>query len=200
MWDHRPTADELLGARVARGWAATPTATVDGLVILVHAACRLRLTRTLALALALAGCPKTAPISAVDAPFIDADLAVDAPQPPYSDTIPLDGSNDFATGEAFPTTTAGYAADIAWDSDNIYIGYTGMDLETDTVDASTKWLFAYFDVDPGNATGALVTQTYNTQHATLPTGFGAELYFRWKCDGTFTTSELVQRQRCRRCG
>jgi hypothetical protein len=39
-WDHRPTADELLDARIARGWTATPTGTVDGPVVLGHAACR----------------------------------------------------------------------------------------------------------------------------------------------------------------
>jgi hypothetical protein len=40
VWDHRPTADELLAARTAAGWTATPTATVDGEVVLGHA-CKL---------------------------------------------------------------------------------------------------------------------------------------------------------------
>jgi hypothetical protein len=40
VWDHRPTADELLEDRIARGWTATPTGTVDGPVVLGHAACR----------------------------------------------------------------------------------------------------------------------------------------------------------------
>ena len=40
VWDHRPTADELLDDRVARGWTPTPTGTVDGPVVLGHAACR----------------------------------------------------------------------------------------------------------------------------------------------------------------
>ncbi|HUH01651.1 MAG TPA: hypothetical protein VML75_06625 [Kofleriaceae bacterium] len=39
MWDHSPTADELLDARLARGWQPTPTGTVDGEQILGHAAC-----------------------------------------------------------------------------------------------------------------------------------------------------------------
>ncbi|MDC0715749.1 hypothetical protein [Nannocystis bainbridge] len=39
VWDHAPTADELLAARVAAGWRPTPTATRDGDVILGHAAC-----------------------------------------------------------------------------------------------------------------------------------------------------------------
>jgi len=40
VWDHRPSADELLAARVAAGWRPTPTDTVDGPVILGHA-CKL---------------------------------------------------------------------------------------------------------------------------------------------------------------
>ncbi|HEY0482085.1 MAG TPA: hypothetical protein VGD37_31415 [Kofleriaceae bacterium] len=40
MWDHRPSADELLVDRLARGWVATPTSTVDGPQVLGHAACR----------------------------------------------------------------------------------------------------------------------------------------------------------------
>ncbi|MEZ4382277.1 MAG: hypothetical protein R3A79_13075 [Nannocystaceae bacterium] len=39
IWDHRPSADELLAARVAAGWRPTPTATRAGDVILGHAAC-----------------------------------------------------------------------------------------------------------------------------------------------------------------
>ena len=39
IWDHRPSADELLAARVAAGWAPTPTATRQGDVILGYAAC-----------------------------------------------------------------------------------------------------------------------------------------------------------------
>jgi hypothetical protein len=42
VWDHRPTADELLDDRLARGWTATPSSTVDGLRVLGHAACRVR--------------------------------------------------------------------------------------------------------------------------------------------------------------
>lgn len=40
VWNHAPSADELLDARLARGWTPLPTATVDGDVILGHAACR----------------------------------------------------------------------------------------------------------------------------------------------------------------
>jgi hypothetical protein len=42
VWDHRPTADELLDARLAAGWQPTPTGTVDGPQILGHAASRVQ--------------------------------------------------------------------------------------------------------------------------------------------------------------
>ncbi|MCA9675758.1 MAG: hypothetical protein H6709_13890 [Kofleriaceae bacterium] len=44
MWDHRPTADELLAARVAAGWRPTPTSTTDGDLVLGHA-CKLPTVR-----------------------------------------------------------------------------------------------------------------------------------------------------------
>jgi len=40
VWDHRPTKDELLDARLRSGWLPTATSTVDGDVIIGHA-CRL---------------------------------------------------------------------------------------------------------------------------------------------------------------
>jgi hypothetical protein len=39
IWDRRPDADELLAARVARGWQPTATDTRDGPQVLGHAAC-----------------------------------------------------------------------------------------------------------------------------------------------------------------
>jgi hypothetical protein len=41
VWDHLPTADELLADRLARGWSPTPTSTREGDVVLGHAACAL---------------------------------------------------------------------------------------------------------------------------------------------------------------
>jgi len=38
VWDHAPSAQELLEARLARGWRPTPTATRDGDKILGYAA------------------------------------------------------------------------------------------------------------------------------------------------------------------
>jgi hypothetical protein len=42
VWTHRPTAEELLQDRLARGWEPTPTATRDGPQILGYAACLAR--------------------------------------------------------------------------------------------------------------------------------------------------------------
>lgn len=39
-WDHRPTADELLDARLHAGWKPIPTKTQEGEEIMGHAACR----------------------------------------------------------------------------------------------------------------------------------------------------------------
>ena len=42
IFDHQPSAGELLDHRMTRGWRPTPTATCDGDVILGYAACRVR--------------------------------------------------------------------------------------------------------------------------------------------------------------
>jgi len=39
VWDHEPTADELLDARVAQGWTPTASELQSGDAILGHAAC-----------------------------------------------------------------------------------------------------------------------------------------------------------------
>jgi len=39
IWDHQPSPQELLDRRLERGWRPTPTATVDGHIILGFAAC-----------------------------------------------------------------------------------------------------------------------------------------------------------------
>ena len=39
VWDHHPSADELLSTRLASGWKPTVTNLVDGAAVLGHAAC-----------------------------------------------------------------------------------------------------------------------------------------------------------------
>ncbi|MEW6732944.1 MAG: hypothetical protein AB1489_16580 [Acidobacteriota bacterium] len=41
IWNHAPSADELLTRRLAQGWLPQPTATRAGAQILGYAACRL---------------------------------------------------------------------------------------------------------------------------------------------------------------
>lgn len=109
---------------------------------------------------------------------------------PYRRTITIDGVDDFVAAEQFPTTSTGYAARVTWDAQHVYVGYRGPDLDPAALDAQHKWLFVYVDVDPGaTPTGATQGQTYNTQTATFPAGFGAEYYARWKCDTTLATIE-----------
>jgi hypothetical protein len=45
VWQHRPTADELLEYRLADGWTATPSEMVDGMRVLGHASCALPQTK-----------------------------------------------------------------------------------------------------------------------------------------------------------
>jgi hypothetical protein len=109
---------------------------------------------------------------------------------PYRHTIDIDGTNDFTAGETFLTTSSpSFSAYVTWDADNVYIGESGPDLSTTTSDASTKWLFAYFDIDPGASTGASTSLKYTDEGAQFPSGFGAEYYLRFKSDGTFKSLE-----------
>jgi hypothetical protein len=40
VWDHKPSADELLDGRFAAGWTPTPSLLKVGPTVLGHAACR----------------------------------------------------------------------------------------------------------------------------------------------------------------
>ncbi|HEU0035643.1 MAG TPA: hypothetical protein VFQ53_33760 [Kofleriaceae bacterium] len=136
-----------------------------------------------------------------DAPPRDGNLPdVDAPQTDaapdgssaYSHTVVLDGSDDFLAAETFGTTSTAYTARVTWDDQNLYIGYSGPDLNPTALDTASKWLFVYIDTDPGAGTGAIKSLKYNTQQAVFPSGFGAELYARWKCTATFSSIEQFQ--------
>lgn len=133
---------------------------------------------------ALAACGPTSSSQSPDARVIPDSPAGDAPAAPYRHTIQIDGADDFASGETFPTTSAAFAARIAWDASNLYVGYSGPDLATTTSDASQKWLFIYLDTTAG---GEAQSELYRTQRATFPTGFAADYYARYKVDGTFST-------------
>ncbi len=119
-----------------------------------------------------------------DAAVVLIDAAPDATTA-YRHTIVIDGSDDFVASEQFTTTSSPtYATKISWDDDQVYFGFHGDDFVTGS---ATKWVFAYLDTAPG---GATASQTYNTQSATLPTGFGAEYYLRHKTDNTLTSLQM----------
>ncbi len=103
---------------------------------------------------------------------------------PYRHRIIIDGSNDFTAAETFSTTSPTYATYVSWDESSIYLGFAGDDIATDAPDSATKWVFAYFDVDPGNGSGAYVGEQYNTQRPAFPSSFASEYYYRWKSDGS----------------
>lgn len=143
------------------------------------------MTTRLGLLLVIAACSKGSATGALDAPPSQIDAkATDAAPGVYAHRIQIDGIDDFLSAEQFATTSAGYDARVTWDADNIYVGYSGPDLEPSAAEAATKWLFVYIDVDPGTQNGALVDELYNTQAATFPAGFRADYYVRWKCDAT----------------
>ncbi len=112
------------------------------------------------------------------------DASSDGPQP-YRHTIAIDGTDDFAAVDRFETTSSpSFAAMVSWDATNLYIGYSGPDLDPNVGGAGTKWLFVYLDTAAG---GATASQQYNTQSAALP--FGADHYLRHKADGTVSSLE-----------
>ena len=125
----------------------------------------------------------------------DAPVGFDTPGDeliPYRHTIAIDGSDDFVALEQFPTTSGAYAARVTWDDAHVFVGYSGPDLDPTALDTGFKWLFVYVDFDPGAASGGIDSLRYNTQQATFPAGFGAELYARWKCDASLASIEQRQ--------
>jgi hypothetical protein len=136
--------------------------------------------------LLLAACGPEGKTPHIDARLIADSAATDTNPQLYRHTIALDGIDDFATREQFPTTSTYFVARVTWDDANLYVGYGGPDLTPATGDAGTKWLFIYLDTIAG---GELQSQMYNTQRATFPAGFAADYYVRYKVDGTYSTLE-----------
>ena len=81
--------------------------------------------------------------------------------------------NDFASGEAFTTSTPGYLAFITWDNTSLYLGVQGTDI---AANSSTKWVLVYL----GGAAGTTNGFPYNNQQPQLP--FLAKYHFRWRTD------------------
>jgi len=137
-----------------------------------------------------AGCPSSQTAGS-DAALPDGapgpDAAADGAGGPWRHTILIDGVNDFELAETFSTTTAGYAAYITWDADNLYVGYSGIDIAVDAPDSETKWVLVYVDLDPEvlEGGGAPVGERYNTQEPDFPSAFAPEHYYRWKSNDSF---------------
>ena len=55
MWDHRPSAAELLEARLARGWQPIPTELKAGAQVLGYAACAVLMAFAIAGGIVAAG-------------------------------------------------------------------------------------------------------------------------------------------------
>jgi hypothetical protein len=141
--------------------------------------------RTFVLASVLAACGDGDPGKPTpDARVIPDVSTADVVAQPYRHTITLDGVSDFTSSETLATTSATFTAYLAWDDTNLFVGYSGPDLATTTSDAAQKWLFVYLDTTAG---GEAQSEMYNTQRATLPTGFTADYYARYKVDGTLTS-------------
>lgn len=135
-----------------------------------------------------AGCPAqsggpTDAHTGTDARAADAAQGGDGAAP-WRHTIVIDGTNDFAVSETFPTTSIGFSAYVTWDDDALYLGYAGPDVSAGATDSGQKWVLVYLDLDPSSGTGATSGEPYNTQTPEMPIGFAADRYWRWKVDGT----------------
>ncbi len=107
---------------------------------------------------------------------------------PYSHTIVIDGTNDFAAADVFTTTStvsAGYTGYISWDETNLYFGMDGMAVGEMH---PGKFLLIYLDgILPGGP-GTTDGVPYGSQQPLLP--FEAGYHFRWKADNTYTNGEV----------
>ncbi len=114
------------------------------------------------------------------APAPDADGADGGGTVVYAHTITIDGLDDFdVTSETLPTSSAGYAAYVAWDAQYLYLGMNGADVSS--VSGKRFWVIYL-----GGAGGTTTGVTYNTQQPALP--FAARYHVRWKADNTYTNA------------
>lgn len=97
----------------------------------------------------------------------------------------IDGTNDFAAGEKFQTTSSAtnYFGYVSWDAKNVYFGMEGADVSATTPNAGNKWILIYMgrDAAPGTTTGI---DYAGQQQPTLP--FAASTNIRLKIDGSFS--------------
>lgn len=117
---------------------------------------------------------------------VPSDTSVEAGTP-WRHTISIDGANDFsAVSESIPTTSLGYTAYVTWDASNLYIGYDGLDIASGS---TTRWVFAFLDVNPGATGGATSSPAYNTESVGFSAGFSPDFYLRWRASNDFQSLE-----------
>ena len=99
----------------------------------------------------------------------------------YYHSIAIDGVNDFDNSdEHLATTSMGFDAYVAWDSDFVYLGMNGGDIGGGN---PLLFLTAYIGGTPGSTSGV----AYVGQTPSLP--FEARWHARWKADDTYTNMQ-----------
>jgi uncharacterized repeat protein (TIGR01451 family) len=86
--------------------------------------------------------------------------------------IVIDGTNDFTDDGRILTTTAGYTNWIHWDSNVLYIGYYGEDVDAN-IDTTMLLVYLSTNVDSGSAYGEI----FDSQRPVLP--FKADTVFQY---------------------
>lgn len=100
----------------------------------------------------------------------------------------IDGTNDFAAGETFTTTSANYTAYVSWDAKSVYFGMTGDDIGLPA--SEKKWVLVYLGTGTGGTTQGI---DYNdsgnaaSQSPTLP--FSALYHVRLKTDLSYVNGQ-----------
>ncbi len=99
-------------------------------------------------------------------------------------THKIDGVDDFAAGEKFITSSAGYAGYVAWDAKNLYFGMSGGDVGKAA--SEKRWILVYIE----GAGGTTTAVNYNDggagsgQQPNLP--FSAKYHLGFKSDLSYT--------------
>jgi len=95
-------------------------------------------------------------------------------RPPYAHAIVIDGAIDFDGREMFDTTSGDSWGLVAWDADNLYLGFYGPKVASGS---ANDWVVYYLSGTPGSTTG----RAYGTQQPALP--FESRYLIHWRADG-----------------
>ncbi len=109
----------------------------------------------------------------------DSNVTLHAKWTDYRHTITIDGGNDFTQEEELSSSTMGYKGYVTWDSNYLYLGFSGPDISSASI---TRWWLIYI----GGSAGTTAGMTYTTQGPTLP--FNARWHVRWRMDNGYTNA------------